>query len=209
MTGLLLEGIVASGKTSIVRELQQHAPWLRRGSKLIMSEFFTERANEHLRSRTAETYRALMQKNLKLLEAAHQIEVGSPLLTPGSGHDLCYVLERFHLTNAISYADGNFDEYRDIDQELMRLGCHLAVLFVDEMMVGPRIAEVYRQRGPQWQAYQDRLEARVGDLSEHYISVQRAYLAGAEWSVLEHLLIDTTDKDWSRCAREILRFWRI
>ena len=209
MTGLLLEGVVASGKTSIIRELHNHAVWRRRGSKLMLSEYFTERANEHLRARTADTYRALMQKNLRLLEAAHQIEVASPLLAPGGGHDLCFVFERFHLTNAISYAEGDFDGYRDIDQELARLGCRLAVLVIDDMMVGPRIAEVYRQRGPKWQAYQDRLQERVGDLSHHYVVQQQEFRRGAEWSVLEHVIIDTTDKDWARCTREILRFWRI
>lgn len=209
MTGLLLEGIVASGKTSILRELQNHGPWQRRGSKLVLSEYFTERANEHLRSRTAETYHGLMQKNVRLLEAAHQIEVASPLLTTGGGHDLCFVIERFHLTNAISYAGGTFDAYRDVDQELARLGCRLALLVIDEMMVGPRIAEVYRQRGPRWQAYQDRLEAQVGDLSRHYAEAQAQYRRGAEWSALEHVIIDTTDKDWPRCVREISQFWRI
>ncbi len=209
MTGLLLEGIVASGKTSIIRELQTHGPWRWRGSKLILSEYFTERANEHLRSRTADMYRALMQKNLRLLEAAHQIEVTSPLLSPGGGHDLCFVLERFHLTNAISYAGGDFDAYRDIDQELARFGCRLAVLVIDEMMVGPRIAEIYRQRGPKWQAYQDRLEAQVGDLGRHYFAMQGEFRRGAEWSALDHVFIDTTDKDWPRCARETLRFWGI
>jgi len=209
MTGLLLEGIVASGKTSIIHELQRHPSWRNRGAKLVLSEFFTERANEHLRSRTAESYRVLMQKNLRLLEAAHHIEVASPLLAPGAGNDLCYLLERFHLTNAISYADRAFESFRDVDHELARLGCRLAVLVVDEMMVGPRIAEAYRQRGPRWQAYQDRLESLVGNIGQHYVATQRSFRDGAAWSTLEQIIVDTTDKDWDRCVREILEFWEI
>jgi hypothetical protein len=118
-------------------------------------------------------------------------------------------LERFHLTNAISYADGVFDTFRDIDLTLTHLGCHLVVFSVDDAMVGARIAEAFRQRGSRWQAYQERLQEKVGDLGVHYADMQRKFLDGAEWTNMNHLVIDTTDKDWRRCADEIMEFWRI
>ena len=209
MTGILLEGVVASGKTSVIRAIEQQTPWRSRGCKLVLSEFYTERANEHLRTRNAESYRVLMEKNLRLLEAAHQIEVTSPQLSPGTGHDMAYMVERFHLTNAISYADEQFDAYEDIDRHLGRLRCGLVLLVVDEMMIGPRLAEVYRERTQAWREYQDRLQSRVGDLGRHYVARQRAYRAGAEWSALESIVVNTTDKNWSRCAEEVLDFWGI
>ena len=209
MTGILLEGVVASGKTSVIQAIQQQTLWRNRDCKLILSEFYTERANEHLRTRNAESYHVLMEKNLRLLEAAHQIEVTSPQLSSGSGHDMSYMLERFHLTNAISYADEQFDVYEDIDRQLGRLGCRLVLLVVDEMMIGPRLAEVYRQRSQRWQAYQDRLKSHVGDLGRYYVARQRAYRVGAEWSTLDHVVVNTTDKNWSRCAQEVLRFWGV
>ncbi|HPU84118.1 MAG TPA: hypothetical protein PLE60_02120 [Candidatus Latescibacteria bacterium] len=209
MTGLLLEGIVASGKTSVIRAIQALPAWQRRSSKLLLSEFFTERANEHLRNRDADAYRALMHKNLRILDAARQIEMASPLLSEESGRELCYLLERFHFTNAISYADGLLETYRDIDLTLARLNCRVVVLLVEESMVSSRVAEVFRQRGQAWQAYQKRLEEKVGDLGTHYVGVQRAFVSGLKWTSMEHRTIDATDKDWRRCAEEILEFWRI
>lgn len=209
MTGLLIEGIVASGKTSLIRAMQAMPEWQRRSSKLLLSEFFTERANEHLRSRDSEAYRGLMQKNLRILEAARQIEIASPLLSQGTDRELCFLLERFHLTNAVSYADGEFDGFREIDLALARLNCRLVLLVVDDRMVPARVAEVFRQRGAAWQQYQQRLEEKVGDLGAHYVSVQKELSRGAAWTKMEHLVVDTTDKNWSRCAEEVLRFWRI
>ena len=211
MTGLLLEGIVAAGKSSTIRELQDSPAWRTRESKLILSEFFTERANEHLRARTEESYRTLMEKDLRILEAAHQIESASPHFAPGSHgkHDLAYILERFHVTNALSYAEGRLEAYQDIDDELARLGCRIVLVVVNEMMIEPRLSETYRYRDDRWRAYQDRLRSHVGDLTEHYSAQQQAYRELVAASAMQHVIVDATDKDWSRCARELLRFWRL
>jgi len=209
MVGLLLEGIVSSGKTSVIRELQTRKRWVERSSKLILSDLFTVRANEHLRSRNERTYRTLMRQNLDVLEAAHEIEIASQLASPGSGRDLAYVLERFHISNAIDYADGNFEAYRDIDATLATLGCRGVVLTVPDMFAGARIRETFERRGPRWKAYCEKLEARVGDVGRHFLAKQEQIKAGARWSSMEFRVIETTERDWRMAVDAVLEFWRI
>ena len=209
MTGLLLEGIVSSGKTSVLHELHTHDAWSGRTAKLVLSDFFTDRANEHLRSRTQSSYAALMRQNLKALQALHHIELSTPLLKSGTSRDLCFLLERFHLSHAVRYADGDLKVYGDIDRELASFGCRIVVLTIENMFIGPRITELFRLRGPRWQMYQQRLETRVGDLNTHFARVQEKLIACAEASAMKHAIIDTTDRDWSRCVEEIITFWGI
>ncbi|HDS74074.1 MAG TPA: hypothetical protein ENN56_00900 [Firmicutes bacterium] len=209
MKGLLLEGIVAAGRSEIIRALRDHAAWRRRESTLILNDLFTERANEHLRSLTPESYRTLMLRNLRILQAAKQIESASPLFDPDDRRDLCYVLDGFHITNAIVHADGEFEAFADIDVELERLDCRLVLVMINEKVVGSRIKDVYRRRDERWRAYQERLESRVGDLSAYYVTLQHTYLDTLNKTALKNITIDTTDQDWRRCAEDIMRFWRI
>jgi len=209
MKGLLLEGIAVAGKSAIIRALREHPSWRRRRSTLVLSDFFTERANDHLRSLTAESYRTLMQRNLRILQAAKQIESGSPLFDSEDRRDLCYVLEGFHLTNALVHTDVGTDVYADIDTELERLDCQLALIVVDEKLIGVRTIEEYRRRDERWRAAQDRLESRVGDLAVYYAKLQDAYLKALQTTVMKNITVNATDQDWQRCAEEIIEFWRI
>jgi hypothetical protein len=209
MTGLLFEGIVASGKTSIVRELARHERWRRRESTLVLSSLFTERAVEHLRAQSFETYRTLMRQNLRILEAVRHVEMSSPLIAPGSGRDLCWMMERFHLSNAILHAEGDFDVFREIDQMLANFGCRLVLLTFADNAIEGRIDEAFRRRGAQWQIYHKRLEDRVGDVAGHFAEMQKRFVEGASWSTLPSLRVDTTDRDWVRCVNEIMEFWKI
>ncbi len=209
MMGLLLEGIVSSGKTSVMRELQTRSHWLQRGSKLVLSDLFTVRANEHLRSRNERTYRTLMQQNLEMLEAAHEIEVASQLAAPGSGHDLAYMIERFHISNALDYAGGDFDAYGDIDAALAGLGCRVLVLTVPEALLADRVRGTFRRRGRRWEVYCRKLEDRVGDLGRYFLTKQENMLRGAEWSAMEHRIIETTEGHWEGAVDAVLKFWPI
>ena len=209
MMGLLVEGIVSSGKTSIIRELHSHDAWAQRDSKLVLSDFFTDRANEHLRTRDESSYRTLMRRNLAALEALHRVEASSPLLQSGSGRDLCFILERFHLSHAVHHAGGEAEVFGDIDRELGNLGCKIVLLTVQEMFIGSRVAELFRLRGPRWQMYQNRLQKRVGDLGVYFGGIQRQLVDLAEASSLESLCVDTTERDWTRHALEIIEFWGI
>ncbi len=209
MKGLLLEGIAVAGKSAIIRVLREHPLWRRRRSTLVLSDFFTERANDHLRSLTAESYRTLMQRNLRILQAAKQIESSSPLFDSEDRRDLCYVLEGFHVTNALVHTDVDVDVFADIDVELERLDCRLALVVVDEKLIGIRIAEEYRRRDERWRAAQDRLESRVGDLAAYYARLQNAYLKAAQATAMKSVTVNATDQDWQRCAEEIIEFWRI
>lgn len=202
MNGLLLEGIPSAGTWKIVQQLQDHPAWRRRKSKLILSESHTHRANDHLRSRTPESYRALMQRSLRALQSIGHVEIGSPLFEPGGVHDLCYVIERFHLTNALMYADGDFVLFQDIDRELARMNCRLALLTVHEMMIEPRLAEFAQMRD-------DRFTNRAVDHTHRYTVMQEAYRATANESAMISITVDTTDGNWRRCAEEIVRFWCI
>lgn len=209
MKGLLLEGIAVAGKSAIVRALRDHHAWRRRTSTLVLSEFFTERANDHLRSLTAESYRTLMQRNLRILQAAKQIESASPLFDTDERRDLCYILEGFHLTNALLHTDGDTGVFADIDVELERLDCRLALVIIDEKLISLRIAEECRRRDERWRAAQGRLESRVGDLVAYYVELQEAYRKAVQATVMKNVTVNATDQDWQRCAEEIVGFWRI
>ena len=207
MMGLLIEGIVSSGKTSIIRELHSHDAWVQRDAKLVLNEFFTDRANEHLRTRDESSYRTLMRRNLAALEALRKVEASTPLLQEGSGRDLCFILERFHLSHTVHHAGGESEAFGDIDRELGSLGCKIVVLTVQEMFIESRVTELFRFRGPRWQMYQNRLEKRVGNLGAHFGEEQRKLVRLAEASSLEHTCVDTTERDWTRHAIDIMDFW--
>jgi thymidylate kinase len=209
VTGLLLEGITTAGKSAIASAIQEHPAWRRRESKLVLSSHFTERANEHLRTRTADSYRSLMQQNLRILQAARQIESASPIFQADDQYGLCYVIERFHITNALRYAEGNADAYIDVELELERLGCRLALISVNDMMISGRLSEARRLKDERWRETYTHIERRHGDVGDYYVGIQEEYRKLVEASKLEHIVIDATDGDWPRCVRQILEFWHI
>lgn len=215
---MILEGVVASGKTSLYRHLLDHPAFASREAKLALPEAYTERAIEHLPVRDLEASLTLLSQITDVIGTLNRTWSESKF---GRGDHadlaLAFLLERFHLTHAIMFNAGRFDAYRPVEEALRFLGARLVVCVVDEAALPERIARTRLHRGQLWNDYLDlRIACRTGTMTRdevdrrvaaHYLAQQQDLLAMARHSLLPTLVLDTTAGDWPRYAEQVVDFW--
>lgn len=217
-SGLILEGVVASGKTTLYRHLLDHPAFVAREAKLALPEAYTERAIEHLPIRDLEASLLLLSQVTDVIGGLGRTWSESKF---GRGdHDdlaLTFLLERFHLTHAVMFNEGRFAAYRSVDEVLRFLGTRLIVCVVDEAVLPERIASTRHHRNQLWNDYLDeRIALRTATMAQdevdrrvaaHYTLQQTAMVAMARQSLLPTLVLDTTAGDWPMYAEQAVRFW--
>src|SRR5437879_12217786 len=96
MTGVVVEGVVAAGKTTLLRHLQQHLVDLRPAcTKLVLSEHYAERVLEDRRAACTLTPDEVLTHAagvLQLIESLHALRAGSKFAGSTAAHFLDKVL---------------------------------------------------------------------------------------------------------------------
>ncbi|MBM3269394.1 MAG: hypothetical protein FJZ01_17260 [Candidatus Sericytochromatia bacterium] len=217
-TGLILEGVVGTGKSTLFRHLQDHPAFVSREAKLALPETYTERAIEHLEVKDLEASLLLLTRITDIVGGLNRTFSESKF---GRGDHaelaLAFLLERFHLTHAAMFNEGRFAAYRSVDEVLRFLGAKLVVCVLDDAAFPERIATTRRERNQLWNDYLDeRIASRTATMPReevdrrvvaHYVAQQKAMLAMARQSLLPTLEIDTTRGDWLMYAEQAIRFW--
>lgn len=124
MAVIIIEGVIATGKTALIRAIEQSALWRERPTKVVLSEHYTERVLE-LTSPNIPDRQALLTEHLCLIRQLHRRWANSRFRDSRAVEPLV-VIERFHLTHAAQV--GNFAPFRDIDEALCELGGMLVLL---------------------------------------------------------------------------------
>ncbi len=202
MSLLIVDGIIATGKTSLVAQLQTEPEFLERPTKLVISEHITERVLEG-RSPTTDDRVALLKTTLSSIESLHRI-IQESKFAGLAKYAPCVILERFHLTHAAN--DRHLGPYMALDEVLANLNAHLAFLYHSEEALEERIEETRRQRGEHWCTYLDGFGGRQGAL-DHFRRLQERSWELYSCSVLPKVAFEARGQSIVALSRQVTASW--
>lgn len=216
MPGLILEGIVGAGKTTLFRMLAAHPHVQARLAAVRLPEHYTERAYEHFPDRGLIESLELLEHVLAPLEALVALHAQGKF-AQDSALELSWIVDRLHLSHSVMFAGGRFEPYRPIEDRLLALGSRIALLQVDDETLARRLRSTRAERGERWNWYLDtKVARRTAGMSDedvervlvgHYLEQQREMLELAEASGLPVLLLETDDGAWEAYTERLVAFW--
>lgn len=212
LTGLILEGISGSGKTTIIKALLNSKRYLSRSSisSVILSEHNTQRILEKKQRESG----LVKTDNLNLLNGhiSYLSDLKSRLeemvwcRKNQTKHIVPFLLERFHLTHVLHYKHIEWNDVKTIDSQLNSLNTKLCILTATSEELEERIFDA---RDTQWNNYIKRFGDTRDDILDHFLLEQERLLSLAKESTLRTLIINPSTRTLSDSVEKILDFWDI
>ncbi len=207
-TGILLEGIPGSGKSSVFEGLRQAKRVCSRPEP--SRHYYSEHATQRVLELAAHRGEFGPRDHLAHLEgildeiARKRESLLSRGFEPDGESGFLYILERFHLTHAAYYPYLDWDFLFPLDARLAEMGCRLCLLTVNARALEERI---FRDRWPGWLDYVRRYGETRGGIIEHYLRQQDEYLHMAKMSAMECIVEDTSHCTPDDTLRAVLDSW--
>ena len=204
MKGLILEGIVGSGKSSILLFLRKQI--IENGSSsLILDEAITERPLEPLSSSNVETSLLHLNRLVELMVRLYDLETAAQKPIESR---VQFVLERFHFSHCLDIAGfERFAAYADIDKQMMGLGSKLVVLTMKEDLIRERsVLSTKKFRGEAWSGYLEQIAETEEGVSAFYAAQQEHFIALCRMSTIPSMAVDTSNCDWEEASFQIVDF---
>jgi len=201
MTIIIIEGVVATGKTALVKALEQCAFWRERPTKVTISEHYTERVLE-LTAPSVKDRQTLLYEHLAMARTLHARWTGSRF---GGNRALAplMLLERFHLSHAAQV--GDFAPFRQCDKELKELGAALVFLHHPPELLLSRVLATVRERHPMWESWLRSLGSHR-DIEDFFCGLQQNSMAYYEEVCLPKIRFSAHGISAEQLAQEVLSF---
>lgn len=201
MSVLIIEGVVATGKTSLVNSIVHHPHWLARPTRAVLSEHYTERVLELTQPTVDERVR-LLEGHLSSICGLYRLWT-----TYRFKHDLnlapAVLLERFHLTHAAQV--GEFSPFEHIDEALSELGATLVMLYHSRETLLTSILATEHSRNPMWQRWLRSL-GNEKQIEEYFLRLQENTLSNLAHSQVRSLSIEAHSAPPEALAIEVIQF---
>lgn len=210
VSGLILEGICGSGKTTIFRSLLQSERFVQRSflSAIVLSEHQTQRVLERKERETGLTTVdnvGLLDQHVSYLEAVrNRLNQMEWCLNNRTNMRVPYVLERFHFTHVYHYPHMTWEHVQPIDRRLAELNCKLCLLTVPEGLLRERIIT---SRDSGWREYLSRYGETDEEILRYYATQQQLLRGLCEKSELDTLVLDTANMSTQDTVNQVLDFW--
>jgi len=206
MSELIIEGICASGKTTIYKGLWEREAYAEKQSKIQLSEHLTERIIENLKPSVEERVN-LLDGYVQIFEKIYSNFYNSRFKdTQSSSIKPSFLLERFHFTHAVEAL--SFQAFRDIDNRLKDIDFKLVILTMDREVIKDRIEDTFSRRPDTWRKYVMSFGGLEGATLK-YLNMQQKLLEYAELTSLPVKIINTSKGNWQEYIDEIEGFWGI
>jgi thymidylate kinase len=198
--GAILEGTSAAGKTSVLKALKRRQAELElERSVVILGEHYSQalqRVHGEYAILPVDEHRRLLGERLEALDA---LQRWSSKLGPTErdARGVFFVLERFHLNHRMSYAT-ELEWIESVEARLAGLHAVCFLVTVSEALVPERVAWRLRASGKPHEPSDVEKAARI------FVEQQQRFLEAAERSKLRTVCVSTDDRNWDRCAQEIL-----
>jgi len=167
MTVLLIEGVVATGKTTLLAALQQMPAWQERPTKLVLSEHYTERVLE-LTKPTVDSRLALLSRHVDICRTLHDIWRDSRF---GDNRDLAPLVlcERFHITHAAQVE--TLAPFAVLEQQISDCDALLVFLYHPPELMLERIKATEETRHVMWRRWLRSLGSEQ-DMARYFLTLQ-------------------------------------
>ena len=207
ISGLILEGISGTGKTTILHALTRSERFIQ-NSAIVLSEHHTQRVLERKEREeglvVADNVQ-LLEQHVSYLESLrdrlHQMDWRQNNRT---NMRVPYLLERFHFTHVCHYVHMSWPDVEEIDCRLATLNCKVCLLTMDKAMIEQR---VIHERDAAWRNYLRRYGETDEEIVDYYAGQQEMMCDLCAKSALDTLIVDTTGTDISRSTEKIMDFW--
>ncbi|MGE5653255.1 MAG: hypothetical protein ACM3ZQ_03155 [Bacillota bacterium] len=199
---LIVDGIIATGKTTLIAQLQREPRYLERPTKLLISEHVTERVLEGRRP-TTDNRLALLDKTLQSIENLSSILEDSKF-AGSRQHAPAAILERFHLTHAAN--DTCFVPYLELEARMRLLGAYLVFLYHRPETLATAIDETRLSRGDHWCRYLDSFGGYQGAIA-HFQHLQDRSWEFFLGSALPKVAIEARSLPIAALSSHIMDLW--
>ncbi|MBS4536933.1 hypothetical protein GOQ27_00575 [Clostridium sp. D2Q-11] len=206
MSGLIIEGVCATGKSTIFNNLIDSNLYRLKKSKIQLNEHLTERIIENINP-TLDQRINLLEKYVDMFEEVSSHFYNSRFRDTKSKEIIpCYLVERFHFTHAIE--EKSFDSFKNIDDRLKKLNFKVIVLSMEKDCIKDRLEDTFKRRNKMWYNYVMSFGGIEG-ASKRYFNMQERLLEYIDKSSLPVKIVNTTDMKWDKYINEIEEFWDI
>lgn len=210
ISGLILEGVCGTGKTTVFRALQQSERFTRRSflSAIVLSEHQTQRVLERKEREmglTAADNMGLLDQHVSYLEAVRdRLNQMEWCQNNRTNMRVPYVLERFHFTHVYHYPHMTWEHVQPIDHRLAGLNCKLCLLTIPDALLRERIIG---NRNATWREYLNRYGQTEDEILQHYATKQQLLRDLCERSEIDSLVLDTSVTSAADTVNQVLDFW--
>lgn len=205
--GLILEGIPATGKSTILKKLRKDNIGEKIGcsSSFVYSEEITQRVLEK-KYNEGKTNKS---DHVKLLDGIlSPLENYKQRFIDRGWSDLqfYYIFERFHMTHASYYSYLGWEDFKEFDHRLQDMSAKVCLLTMKEEVFIPRIIK-RKEKGEPWQRYISRYGSTLEEIARHYSCQQQEMIDLMSKTNLPSMQLDTTNMDWENIYERVLNFW--
>jgi thymidylate kinase len=210
ISGLILEGICGTGKTTVFRTLLQSDRFVQKSflSSIALSEHQTQRVleqKEREKGLTSADNLVLLDQHITYLESMRdRLDQMQWCESNRANMRIPFLLERFHFTHVYHYPHMCWEDVQGIDSRLANLNCKVCLLTIDESIFEHRIIT---SRDSAWREYLRRYGETNDEILKYYSRQQKLLLSLCEKSKLRTLIVDTTDSNIDKVVDQVLDFW--
>jgi thymidylate kinase len=201
--GVVLEGLLCSGKTSTLRALKMVQAEYKEGERslIVLSEHYSQVLNnvkgslfKHERSQ----HLKILDERITMLEQLNDWAVHLGDWSRGS-RGLFYILERFHINHRQAFLGEDIAELLEIEKRLSSLGAKTILLTISENAVEKRL----RQReGAEWNRFSS---AEIEEKCRDFLDMQKLLREQSILSSVKTIEINTDNMQWDEYARYIMQ----
>jgi len=210
ISGLILEGICGTGKTTVLRAIVQSDRFVKKSflSSIVLSEHQTQRVLERKEKEeglTSADNLALLDQHVRYLESLRdRLDETDWCQNNRTNMRVPYIFERFHFTHIYHYSHMNWEDVQNIDSRLANLNCKLCLFTIDHSLLEHRIIT---GRTSGWLDYLKRYGKTNEEILEYYDKQQKLLRSLCEKSKLDTLIVNTTDMSVEKTLNQVLDFW--
>jgi hypothetical protein len=180
--GIIVEGVTASGKSTILRSLQQRLAIERpTTTKLFLSEHYTERVLEDARANHTLTLAKALQHITELVSTIEQInswKVNGKFADISGNSEIIVLVERFygaHVANlesrGVPMSQTILQSVATLYDRLASIGMSIAILTVQPELLPAPVADTRGNRNQKWSNYLDSIGDREA-INAHFLRWQ-------------------------------------